>query len=210
MLAEQHHRAVLFGLRAREDERTGLAQTPARRCGAVPGRLAVRAGLDPGAHGVRRGTMLRRVAEVLGDDTRALRGLLAEYVAISDPETLPGDLLRLADATGTPRVEGRVDPGVGWATVGRGDPAGRRGGVRNARSHASAALVQVTLEARDAGAELTVTDDGRGLATGTPAAEARARPEGSRWSGARCVRSADGSTLESPPEGGTTLRVRVP
>ena len=208
VLAEQHHRAVLFGLRAREDDRTGLAQR--LHDGVVQSLAGSRFALDS----IRGRTasdeaMLRRVAEVLGDDTRALRGLLAEYVAISDPETLPGDLLRLADATGTPRVEVRVDPGVRLGDESAGVILrAAEEGVRNARSHASASLVQVTLEARDAGAELTVTDDGRGLATGTPAAEAG--HVGLALVGS-AVRSVGGRlTLESPPEGGTTLRVRVP
>lgn len=207
-LAEQRHRAVLYGLRAREDERTGLAQR--LHDGVVQSLAGSRLALDS----IRGRTatdeaMLRRVAEVLGDDTRALRELLAEYVTVSDAATLAGDLRRLADVTGTPRVEVRVAPGVQVSDESAG--VIRRAaeeGVRNARSHAAASLVQVVLEPRDDGAELTVTDDGRGMPPASTATEAGHVGLALVGSAARSVGGR--LSIESAPAGGTSLRLWFP
>lgn len=206
-LAEQRHRAVLYGLRAREDERTGLAQR--LHDGVVQSLAGSRLALDS----IRGRTatdeaMLRRVAEVLGDDTRALRELLAEYVTVSDAATLAADLVRLTDAAGTPRVEVRVAPGVALSDESAG--VVRRAaeeGVRNARTHAAAARVRVALEPGDGGVELTVTDDGRGPAS---ASVAETGHVGLALIGS-AARSVGGRlSLEPAPAGGTTLRVWLP
>ena len=206
-LAEQRHRAVLYGLRSREEERTGLAQR--LHDGVVQSLAGSRLALDS----IRGRTatddaLLRRVAEVLGDDTRALRELLAEYVAVSGAATLASDLQRLADAAGTPRVDVRVVPGVQLDDESAG--VIRRAaeeGVRNARSHACAARVQVSLEPRGGGAELAVVDDGRGMAS---ASEAETGHVGLALVGS-AVRSVGGRlSLESPATGGTTLRIWLP
>lgn len=206
-LAEQRHDAVLYGLRSREEERTGLAQR--LHDGVVQSLAGSRLALDS----IRGRTasdeaMLRRVAEVLGDNTRALRELLAEYVEVSGA-TLASDLLRLADAAGTPRVEVRVEPGVRLSDEAAG--VLRRAaeeGVRNARSHAAAALVRVSLEPRDGGAELAVADDGRGVAPAAGEAEAGHVGLALLESAVRAVGGR--LALESPPEGGATLRIWVP
>ena len=71
--------------------------------------------------------------------------------------------------------------------------------VGNSLKHADAHEIQIHLRVDGTSAELTITDDGRGGAIGSPAAIARR------------LASFD-STLEvtSPPGGGTTIRATVP
>lgn len=207
-LAEQRQRAVLYGLRSREEERTGLAQR--LHDGVVQSLAGSRLALDS-IHGrtAPEDALLRRVAEVLGDDIRALRGLLDEYVTVSGATTLGVDLQDLADGASSPQVEVAVAPGVTLDDESAGVLLrAATEGVRNARHHAAASLVRVSLHPADGGAELVVADDGRGVSA--TAGSAASGHVGLALIGS-AVRSLGGRLeLESPPAGGTTLRIWLP
>lgn len=164
LLAQAQQRAVLYGLRARDEERTELARR--LHDGVVQSLAGTRLALDS-VHGrdPADDEVLRRLGQVLGDDTRALRSLLAEYVpADGAAASLADDLLALADPAGEPRVEVRLDAvAVDDATAEVLRRAAEEG-VRNAVRHAHARLVQVRLRPTAGGVRLSVTDDGIGVA----------------------------------------------
>lgn len=164
LLAQAQQRAALYGLRAREDERTELARR--LHDGVVQSLAGTRLALDSvQGRSPADDEVLRRLGQVLGDDTRALRSLLAEYVpADGAAATLHNDLLALADPAGEPRVEVRLDAvAVDDATAEVLRRAAEEG-VRNAVRHAHAGLVQVRLRPAAGGVRLSVIDDGIGVA----------------------------------------------
>ncbi len=82
-----------------------------------------------------------------------------------------------------------------------------REALSNVARHAAASHVEVTLDAREDGAELRITDDGRGFDRSVAA------PPGHHGLGNMRARAAElGATLEvdSRPGGGTTVRLWVP
>lgn len=171
LLAEAQHRAVLYGLRARDAERTELARR--LHDGVVQSLAGTRLALDSvRGDSPSDDAVLRRVGQVLGEDTRALRSLLAEYVPVRPAsDTLADDLRALTgtDGDGEPRIEVQLADGLrvtdAAAEVLR---HAATEGVRNAVRHAGARLVRVRLEPAEDGVALSVLDDGAGLPpTGT-------------------------------------------
>ncbi len=81
--------------------------------------------------------------------------------------------------------------------------------LANVRKHAGATTAAVTLTARDGWLEATIADDGRGIAAAPR--DGGAAPRFGLAIMRERAESAGGSfALESPPEGGTLVRVRIP
>lgn len=151
--------------------------------------------------------------EALADAVRALR----ETVRGLHPAALAERGLELALRVELDRVARRrdlevklhVDPGA----VGPHDAllyAAARELVGNAAKHASATLLRLSLARTPAGVELTVADDGVGMAPGRVAAALADGHVGLASTRQRIEAAGGAFELRSEPGAGTTIRVTVP
>ena len=151
--------------------------------------------------------------EALGDAVRALR----ETVRGLHPAALADRGLELALRVELDRVARRrnleVDLRVDPEAVGPHDAllyAAARELVGNVAKHASATALRVSLARTRAGVELTVADDGVGMATERPGAALADGHVGLASTRQRIEAAGGTFELRSQPAGGTTIRVTVP
>ena len=154
-------------------------------------------------------TIVKMLQTAIGTTRTIARGLL---LAVVEPDELLPELEELAAALS------REYP-IACRFTHRGITPDRLGvalsshlfyiaqeAARNAARHAHAAAVEVSLFADERTLELAVTDDGRGL----PPADARAAGMGLRIMAHRTELVGGEFTLGTGPEGGTSVRCRVP
>jgi two-component system NarL family sensor kinase len=151
--------------------------------------------------------------EALGDAVRALR----ETVRGMHPAALADRGLELALRVEVDRVSRRggleVELHVDPAAVGPHDAllfAAARELVGNAAKHASATTLRVRLERTAGGVELTVADDGAGMAPGRPGVALADGHVGLASTRQRIEAAGGAFDLRSEPGEGTTIRVAVP
>ena len=130
---------------------------------------------------------LRALVQGIMPATLQERGLHAGVLALADqmPMTVRVDVVGPLD-----RMDAEVES-TGYFVVAEA--------LNNAVKHAGAQEVTVTLAATDGRLEVTVTDDGKGVADATPGFGLRSLQDR--------VSALDGTvTLRPAPSGGTTLR----
>lgn len=156
---------------------------------------------------------LEYAEEALGDAVRALR----ETVRGLHPTALADRGLELALRVELDRVSRRrgveVQLEVEPAAVGPHDAllyAAARELVGNAAKHASATALRVALARTPAGVELTVADDGVGMAAARPGAAVAGGHVGLASTRQRVEAAGGTFELRSEPGAGTTVRVAVP
>ncbi len=220
LLAEQRQRAVLSGLRSRQEERTELAQR--LHDGVVQSISGARLALDSvRGDSATDDAVLRRVVEVLGEDADVLRRMLTEYVPRtygrgsngpgSAGAALADDLrdLALADAAPAVQVQAVDDAPADDATAALVVRIAQEA-VRNARRHAAAERIDVSLAVQDGDLVLDVRDDGRGM---PPERLTDAVADGHVGLAlmSQAVRDAGGElSTRSAPGAGTLVRARFP
>ncbi|MCJ1706731.1 sensor histidine kinase [Microbacterium sp. VKM Ac-2923] len=197
--------AIEFGLRSRERERLRLGR---RLHDDVLQDLAGSAlALDALASAAPDPARLRAIAETLAGDARTLRGILDGTAVAPSPPV--GDAL--VEAVSPARAAGvTVDLDVAVdeepdAETSRLVIEAARELVRNVVEHAGATRVEVSVRATVSSVALSVTDDGRGFATGRSAASGH----GLRLL-KRAFAEADGALTVTSTDAGTRVDARLP
>lgn len=209
-LDDERRVAMAYAVESRHEERMVLARR--LHDGIVQDIAGVRMGIATilGSVGDESSrALLQRMSDVLDADARALRQILDDTVdEVVTARTLPAAIARAAERARTADivVEVRVgDPGEMPDPLARLVLATAGELLRNAVRHAGAARVCVELT-RDADAvELSVSDDGVGIA--------HAEAAGPGHVGLRLVRqalTAAGGELRLRTDGGTRAVARVP
>lgn len=212
-LTEQRHHAMVYAETARDDERRALARQlhdgVIQDIAGAAMVLKAAAGTAPGGNIDARS--LRRIADILGEDTHQLRSLLSEfYDTPVTGHTLQQALAEAVERLPAEGVDITLDAHPGDSLSDEAAAVIYRAArefIRNALTHSGAANISVLVATDKSGTRLTVGDDGSGF---DPARRDRAGHFGLALV-EHSVNEAGGRVdIDSRPGGGAVLTVRIP